>query len=275
MIIKNAIGPAETKKMDTQALRDHFLVEELMQDGKISMTYTHYDRVVIGGAVPVGEPLSLETDDALKSDYFLERRELGIILISGSGAVEVDGESYPLQVKECLYVGRGAKDVSFLSSGTEPARFFFTSAPAHTSYPTRKMTQAEAEPAHLGSMEKANERTIFKYIHPDGIQSCQLVMGFTELKKGNIWNTMPPHTHDRRMEAYFYFDIPAEDRVWHFMGEPTETRHLVIANNQAIISPPWSIHSGAGTTNYAFIWAMAGENQSFGDMDAVPLTTVR
>jgi 4-deoxy-L-threo-5-hexosulose-uronate ketol-isomerase len=275
MIIRNAVSPTETKNMDTQSLRDHFLVEDLMQDGKISMTYTHYDRLIMGGAVPSGTPLLLETDNALKSDYFLERRELGIMLVSGKGSVEVDGETYTLDTKECLYVGRGVKTVTFLNSGNEPAQFFFTSAPAHAAYPTKKMSLAEAEPQHLGSIETANERTIFKYIHPNGIQSCQLVMGFTELKKGSIWNTMPPHLHDRRMEAYFYFDLPAEHRVWHFMGEPTETRHLVVANNQAIISPPWSIHSGAGTTNYSFIWAMAGENQSFSDMDPVPLTTIK
>ncbi|MCH8494197.1 MAG: 5-dehydro-4-deoxy-D-glucuronate isomerase [Balneolales bacterium] len=275
MITRNAVSPTETKNMGTQSLRANFLVEDLMLDGKISITYTHYDRLVIGGAVPTGKPLALDTNDAIKSDYFLERRELGIILVSGSGIVEVDGSEFALKTKECLYVGRGSKNVLFKQTGNEAARFFFTSAPAHAVYPTRKMTLEEAEPQHLGSIEKANERTIFKYIHPDGIESCQLVMGFTELKKGSIWNTMPPHTHDRRMEAYFYFDVPDEDRIWHFMGEPSETRHLVVANYEAIISPPWSIHSGAGTTNYSFIWAMAGENQSFADMDHVSLTDVK
>ena len=275
MIIRNAIGPAETKILDTQSLRDHFLVEDVMQLGKISMTYTHYDRLIIGGAVPDGKPLLLETDDALKSDYFLERRELGIILVSGEGSVETDGEKYPMKAKECLYVGRGVKNVLFANAGNDPALFYFTSAPAHAPHPTRKMSFDEAEPQHLGSVEKANERTIYKFIHPDGIKSCQLVMGFTELKKGSIWNTMPPHLHDRRMEAYFYFNLPEEDRIWHFMGEKDETRHMVVANHQAIISPPWSIHSGAGTSNYAFAWAMAGENQSFADMDPVPLDTVK
>jgi len=275
MIIKNAIGPVETKNMDTRGLREHFLVEDLMQDGKISMTYTHYDRLIIGGVVPAGKPLTLESDEALKADYFLERRELGIILVSGEGSVEADGEKYPMKAKECLYVGRGFKNVLFLSTGNKPARFFFTSAPAHAAYPTRKMSFEEAETQALGSMEKANERTIYKFIHPNGILSCQLVMGFTELKSGSVWNTMPPHLHDRRMEAYFYFDLPSEDRVWHFMGEKDETRHLVIANHQAVISPPWSIHSGAGTSNYSFVWAMAGENQSFADMDPVPLDTVK
>lgn len=275
MIIRNAIGPNETKNMDTQALRDHFLIEDVMQEGKVSMTYTHYDRLVIGGAVPSEKPLQLETADALKAEYFLERRELGIMLVSGEGLVEVDGNTFSLKTKECLYVGKGAKSVTFMQKGAETARFFFTSAPAHAEYPTQKMRMEEAEPEHLGSVEKANERTIYKYIHPNGIKSCQLVMGFTELKKGSIWNTMPPHVHDRRMEAYYYFDVPQDDRVWHFMGEPTETRHLVVANHQAIISPPWSIHSGAGTTNYSFIWAMAGENQSFADMDFLKLASVK
>lgn len=275
MIIKNAIGPVETKKMDTLGLRENFLVENLMQEGKISMTYTHYDRFIAGGAVPAGKPLSLDTHDALKSDYFLERRELGIILISGEGSVEADGENYTLKEKECLYIGRGVKKVLFMNSGTAPALFYFTSAPAHAEWPIKKMSFDEAEPQSLGSKEKANERTIYKFIHDDGIQSCQLVMGFTELKTGSIWNTMPPHLHDRRMEVYFYFNLPEDDRIWHFMGEKDETRHLVVANHQAIISPPWSIHSGAGTSSYSFVWAMAGENKSFADMDPVPLDTVK
>jgi 4-deoxy-L-threo-5-hexosulose-uronate ketol-isomerase len=275
MIIKNAIGPIETKNMDTQGLRDHFLVENVMQDGIISMTYTHYDRLILGGAVPAGKPLLLETVDALKASFFLERRELGIILVSGEGSVVADGESYPMKVKDCLYIGRGVKNVSFMSAGNKPARFFFTSAPAHAVYPVMKMSFDEAVTQALGSMEKANERTIYKFIHPDGIQSCQLVMGFTELKTGSVWNTMPPHLHDRRMEAYFYFNLPEEDRVLHFMGEKDQTRHLVLANHQAVISPPWSIHSGAGTSSYSFVWAMAGENQSFADMDPVPLDILR
>ena len=276
MIIKHAIGTEEAKRLDTKGLRDHFLVEDLMQDGKITMVYTHYDRLIIGGAVPAGNELALESDDALKADYFLQRRELGIILISGEGSVSVDGQSYPMKQKECLYIGRGAKAVVFTGSGNEqPARFYFASAPAHAGCPVRKMSVAEAAPESLGSADKANERTIYKFIHPDGIPSCQLVMGFTELKTGSIWNTMPPHLHDRRMEAYFYFNLPENDRVWHFMGQSDETRHLVVANHQAIISPPWSIHSGAGTSNYSFVWAMAGENQSFADMDPVPLHTVK
>jgi 4-deoxy-L-threo-5-hexosulose-uronate ketol-isomerase len=275
MIIKNAVGPTETKNMDTATLRENFLLENVMTEGEITLTYSHYDRLIIGGAVPAGKALSLEADDALKASYFLERRELGIILIAGEGSVVTDDQEYALKTKECLYVGRGVQSVQFKSTGNAPAYFFFTSAPAHAAYPTRKMSLSEAEPQHLGSVEKANERTIYKFIHPNGILSCQLVMGFTEMKKGSIWNTMPPHVHDRRMEAYFYFDLPSEDRVWHFMGQPQETRHLVVANHQAIISPPWSIHSGAGTTNYSFVWAMAGENQSFADMDFVPLTTVK
>ena len=275
MIVKNAIGPDETKKLDTQGLREHFLVDNVMQEGEIFMTYTHYDRLITGGAVPAGEPLSLETADALKADFFLERRELGIILISGEGFVETDGKRYSMKEKECLYIGRGVKNVIFKNAGNEPAMFYITSAPAHTTHPTRKMGIEEAEPQSIGSKEKSNERTIYKFIHPDGIQSCQLVMGFTELKAGCVWNTMPPHLHDRRMEAYFYFNLPEEERIWHFMGEKNQTRHLIIANHQAVISPPWSIHSGAGTSNYSFVWAMAGENQSFADMDHVPLDALK
>ncbi len=275
MVIKHASGLEEVKKMDTQSLRDHFLVEDLMQDGKVKMVYTHYDRLIIGGAVSVGNTLKLESDDALKADYFLERRELGIILISGEGSVEVDGENHSMNETDFLYVGRGVKSVAFRSKDKQPARFYFASAPAHAEYPTRKMEISEADSQSLGSGQKANDRTIHKFIHPDGIKSCQLVMGFTELKEGSIWNTMPPHLHDRRMEAYFYFNLPETERIWHFMGESNETRHLVVANHQAIISPPWSIHSGAGTSNYSFVWAMAGENQSFTDMDPVPLDSVK
>ena len=275
MIIRQAVGVEEVKKMDTQSLRDHFLVEDLMQDGEIKMVYTHYDRLIIGGAVSVGNKLTLDADDALKADFFLERRELGIILISGQGSVEVDGENHAMKETDFLYVGRGVKSVAFSSKDKQPARFYFASSPAHAEYPTKKMKISEAESQSLGAGEKANVRTIYKFIHPDGIKSCQLVMGFTELKEGSIWNTMPPHLHDRRMEAYFYFNLPESERVWHFMGESNETRHLVVANHQAIISPPWSIHSGAGTSNYSFVWAMAGENQSFADMDPVSLDTVK
>ena len=275
MIIKHAVGREETMKMDTNGLRDHFLLEDLMQEGDLRMVYSHYDRLIIGGAVPMGNKLMLKAEAALKSDYFLERREIGIILISGEGKIVVDGEDYPMKKKDFLYIGRGATCVEFMSRDREPARFYFCSAPAHAEYPVRKMSRSEAEPQSLGSKDKANERTIYKFIHPDGINSCQLVMGFTELKVGSIWNTMPPHLHDRRMEAYFYFDLPETERVWHFMGESDETRHLLVANHQAIISPPWSIHSGAGTSNYSFVWAMAGENQSFSDMDPVPLDTLK
>ncbi|MBP3193866.1 5-dehydro-4-deoxy-D-glucuronate isomerase [Natronogracilivirga saccharolytica] len=276
MEIRHSVGKREVKNMKSQDLRDHFLVEDLMKDNKIQMVYSHYDRIIIGGAVSDGKELELETSDELKSDYFLERRELGIILISGEGLVTVDGEKYTLEEKECLYVGRGKKSVVFSGRGkNEKAKFYFTSTPAHTEYPVAKMGLSEAESQYMGSAERSNERTINKYIHPDGIKSCQLMMGFTVLKKGSIWNTMPPHLHERRMEAYFYCDLPEDDRIWHFMGEFEETRHMLVANNQAIISPPWSIHSGAGTSNYCFVWAMAGENQSFSDMDAVPLDKLK
>ena len=276
MIIRHAAGKEETKNMKSKDLRDHFLIEDLMKDETIQMVYSHYDRLIIGGAVTAGKELMLETSTELKADYFLERRELGIILISGQGSVTVDGEKYTMKEKECLYVGRGNKSVVFNSTGKEQkAQFYFTSTPAHTVYPIKKMSISDAVSQSLGSGDKANERTIYKYIHPDGIKSCQLMMGFTVLSKGSIWNTMPPHLHERRMEAYFYFDLSEEDRIWHFMGESDETRHMLVANHQAIISPPWSIHSGAGTNNYAFVWAMAGENQSFSDMDAVPLDKLR
>ncbi len=276
MNIRHAVGKEETKNMKSKDLRDHFLIEDLMKDDTIELVYSHYDRLIIGGAVTAGKELKLETSTELKADFFLERRELGIILISGQGSVTVDGEKYAMKEKECLYVGRGNKSVVF--NGTDKdkkAHFYFTSTPAHTVYPVKKMSISDADSQSLGSGDKANERTIYKYIHPDGIKSCQLMMGFTVLNSGSIWNTMPPHLHERRMEAYFYFDLPEEDRIWHFMGESDETRHMLVANHQAIISPPWSIHSGAGTSNYAFVWAMAGENQSFSDMDAVPLDKLR
>jgi 4-deoxy-L-threo-5-hexosulose-uronate ketol-isomerase len=270
MEFRKCASPEETKQMDTQRLRKEYLVENLMQEGKINMVFTHHDRLILGGAVPGKKELKLDGGSEIKAEYLLERRELGIILISGSGAVRVDGKEYPMALKECLYIGRGVRDVILINKGTgASAEFYFASAPAHTGYPVHKMTTAEAEPQAMGSREQANERVIYKYIHPDGIKSCQLMLGFTELKTGSIWNTMPPHLHERRMEAYLYFDLPENDRVWHFMGEVDETRHLLVKNKEAVISPAWSIHSGAGTASYSFVWVMAGENQSFADMDFV------
>jgi 4-deoxy-L-threo-5-hexosulose-uronate ketol-isomerase len=268
MQIYQAISQREAQGFNTQQLRENFLIESIFRNNEIKLYYTHYDRVVLGGAMPVYSPLDLGTYDNLKTEYFLERRELGIINVGGDGEITVDDETFALSKLDALYIGKGSKSVRFTSVAAEdPALFFLLSAPAHHTYPTLKMSKDEASPVSLGSAETANERTIYKYIHRDGLQSCQVVMGLTVLQKGSIWNTMPAHVHDRRMEAYLYFDLHADHRVFHLMGQPQETRHLVVANHQAILSPPWSIHSGAGTTNYSFIWAMAGENMDFTDMD--------
>jgi 4-deoxy-L-threo-5-hexosulose-uronate ketol-isomerase len=268
MQIYQAISQKEAQSFDTEQLRDNFLIESVFQKNEISLSYTHYDRVILGGAMPTDTELILPTYDNLKSDYFLERREIGIINVGGDGEISVDGEIFSLSKLDALYIGKGSKLVIFKSLSSEnPAQFFLLSAPAHHTYPIRKMSKEEASPVSLGTVETANERTIYKYIHRDGIQSCQVVMGLTVLKSGSVWNTMPAHVHDRRMEAYLYFDVNSAHRVFHFMGNPQNTRHIVVANHQAVLSPPWSIHSGAGTTNYSFIWAMAGENQDFTDMD--------
>jgi len=263
-----AIGPRETKALDTKALRDNFLIENVFADDTIQLVYTHYDRYLAGGAKPVGKPLPLETIDALKASYFLERRELGIINVGGAGKVSVDGEVYELGFKEALYVGRGHRDVVFSSDDAgRPAKFYLNSAPAHRAYPSKKVTKAEAETVELGSLETANHRVINKLLVNSVVETCQLQMGMTELKTGSVWNTMPAHTHDRRMEVYFYFEVPEGQSVSHFMGQPEETRHIWMQNEQAVISPPWSIHAGAGTSNYTFIWGMAGENLDYDDMD--------
>ena len=254
-----ALGPEEVKKFTTQQLRRHFLIEDLMQDS-IQFTYTHYDRMMIGGTKPPIDQLALNTYAELRSEFFLERREIGIINVGGKGTIEVDGISWILSKLDCLYIGKGTRTVYFSSSSTaEPAQFYMLSCPAHENHPTRLMKKEEASPSELGTTATANHRTIYKYIHMQGIQSCQLVMGLTVLKEGSVWNTMPSHVHDRRMEAYFYFDVPEGQRILHLMGEPQETRHMFIANHQAIVSPPWSIHSGCGTSNYGFIWGMAGK----------------
>lgn len=270
-------SPKETASMNTATLRENFLIDSVFEANNFNFTYTHYDRVIVGGAMPVAQAMVLGTyDEHLKSEYFLERRELGIINVGGEGTVTADGETFEVSKLDCLYLGKGVKEVVFASKSDEtPAQFFLMSVPAHQAYPTRLMKKEEASPVNLGSNETSNERTIYKYIHLDGIRSCQLVMGLTVLAKGSVWNTMPPHVHDRRMEVYLYFDVPANQRVVHFMGQPQETRHLFIANHQAIISPPWSIHSGCGTANYSFIWAMAGENQVFTDMDALAIPDLR
>jgi len=263
-----AIGPHETKTLDTTALRANFLIETVFVDDAIQLVYTHYDRYIAGGAKPVNKPLPLETIDELKAPYFLERRELGIINVGGAGKVSVDGEIYELGFKEALYVGKGRQEVVFSSDDARnPAKFYLNSAPAHQAYPTQKVTKADAETVELGSLETANHRTINKLLVNSVIETCQLQMGMTELKTGSVWNTMPAHTHDRRMEVYFYFEVPEGQSVSHFMGQPDETRHIWMQNEQAVISPPWSIHAGAGTSNYTFIWGMAGENLDYDDMD--------
>lgn len=269
-------SPKETAGMNTEELRRNFLIEELMVDDAIKLVYSHYDRVIIGGVKPVAETLSLQTHPELRAEYFLVRRELGIINIGGDALVEAGDESFQIKRLDALYIGKGVKNVNFRSvDKAHPALLYLLSAPAHMSYPTRKLTKEEASPTSMGETATANKRSIYKYIHSEGLQSCQLVMGLTILEQGSVWNTMPSHTHTRRMEAYFYFDVPENQRVFHFMGEPQQTRHLLVANHQAIISPPWSIHSGCGTASYGFIWGMAGENYTYTDMDAAPLNELR
>ena len=276
MEIRFQSSPREVKGMNTQQLRENFLVQNLMQANQIQLVYSHFDRVIVGGAMPVSNPVLLPNEAELRADYFLERRELGIINVGGAGTVEADGVVYELNKLDALYLGKGTRSVSFTSaSADQPAQYFLLSAPAHHTYPNRRMQKDEAAPVHLGEKATSNERTIYKYIHQEGIQSCQLVMGLTVLKEGSVWNSVPPHTHTRRMEVYFYFDLPEAHRVFHLMGEPQETRHIVMANQEAVISPPWSVHCGPGTTNYGFIWAMAGENYTFTDMDPVPIATMQ
>ena len=270
-----ASSPEAVKQYDTTQLREEFLIDDLMQSGKIKFTYSHYDRYIAGSAVPTSE-LKLDTIDPLKSDYFLERREMGIINVGAKGSVIVDGETYDLDLKDALYIGKGVKDVVFKSDdANNPAKFYINSAPAHTSFPTKKVSLSEANKIELGSLETANDRTVNQMIIGGIVTTCQLQMGMTELKKGSVWNTMPAHVHDRRMEVYFYIDIPENQAVCHFMGQPQETRHIWMHNHQAVISPPWSIHSGSGTSNYTFIWGMAGENLDYGDMDVAKITDLK
>lgn len=269
-------SPKETASMNTAALRENFLVETLFSENKINLTYSHYDRLVLGGIMPFDEAIHLGNYDELKSEYFLERREIGIINIAGDGKITADGEHFAINKLDCVYLGKGTKDVIFESVNPQnPAKFFVLSAPAHQNYPNRLMNKENASPAEMGAVETANKRIIYKYIHLDGIRSCQLVMGLTVLQTGSVWNTMPSHTHDRRSEVYCYFDVQENQGVLHLMGQAQETRHLWVSNHQAIISPPWSIHSGCGTTNYSFIWGMGGENQSFTDMDFIAINELK
>ena len=276
MISRYESSPREVERMNTAELRENFLVESLFANDEIKLTYTHYDRLVLGGAKPVSKSISLETYDALKSTFFLERREIGIINVAGPGVVEADGEVFEADKLSCVYLGKGTQKVSFSSKdASNPACFFLLSAPAHQTFPNKKFSKEDASPVTLGSPETSNNRTIYKYIHNDGIMSCQLVMGLTVLATGSIWNTMPPHVHDRRSEVYCYFDVPENQGIMHFMGLPDQTKHMWVQNHQAIISPPWSIHAGAGSANYSFIWGMAGENKDFTDMDFVNLNELR
>lgn len=276
MNIRFAISQNEAKQMNTEQLRDNFLVGGLMQDDSVQLTYSHHDRVIIGGVKPVNKTILLPNHEELKAEYFLERRELGIINVGGDGIVIADKKEFPIGKFDCVYVGKGTKEVKFKSNKkAEPTLLYLLSAPAHHTYPNKLMKKEKAAPVQLGAPETANKRTVYKYIHLDGIRSCQLVMGLTMLEPGSVWNSIPPHTHTRRMEVYFYFDLPAEHRIMHFMGEPQQTRHMIMANNEAVISPPWSSHFGCGTSNYGFIWGMAGENLVYTDMDPAPVHELR
>jgi len=271
-----ATSPEQIPGMDTAELRRRYLVPGLFVDDEANAVYTHHDRVVLLGAKPVTGPVVLPTFPEIRSEYFLEHREAGVVNVGGSGTVTVDGTTYDLAHGSCLYLGRGARDVTFVSAdATTPARFYVVSAPAHTAYPTTLVEAGQGTVRELGDALTSNRRTLNQYIHENGVRSCQVVMGVTTLHPGSMWNTMPAHTHDRRMEAYLYFDLPDDARVVHLLGRPDETRHLVVGNEEAIISPSWSVHSGVGTASYSFVWAMAGENQSFDDMDGFPITDMR
>ena len=275
MEIRYAHHPEDFKTYTTEKMRQQFLIPSVMVPGEITLVYSHVDRIIAGGIVPI-EPLALKAGKEMGVSFFLERRELGILNVGPQGTVTLDGETHILDNTDGLYVGLGVKEVLFSSSDPKnPARFYINSTPAHKEFPTTKILRKDIQPAALGSLAQSNERKIYKYIHPLGVKSCQLVMGMTALETGSMWNTMPTHTHERRMEVYFYFNMPEDSVVFHMMGQPQETRHLVIRNEQAAISPSWSIHSGVGTVNYTFIWGMAGENQTFDDMDHVPMSVLK
>lgn len=276
MQIRYAVGKDHYQRMTTEELRRHFMVENIFLPGRAALTYWETERTVLGGIVPTSAPIPLASDPALASDYFCERREAGVFNLGGSGEIIVDGRSFALAPRDAIYIGRGSRDISFLSSDkANPARYYLISYPAHTAHPTCLVPLASANRVDLGASATANERTIFQYIHEGGAPSCQLVTGMTQLKTGSIWNTMPPHTHLRRSEVYFYFDLPENAAVFHFMGAGDETRHLVLHSGQAVLSPSWSIHSGCATEAYSFIWAMGGENQKFTDMDGIKISDLK
>ncbi|MCS7232665.1 MAG: 5-dehydro-4-deoxy-D-glucuronate isomerase [Synergistetes bacterium] len=273
--IRYNIHPDHAKVLDTQALRREFLIQDLFVPEKVKLIYSHIDRIIVGGAVPLSEVKLEMNRKTLGADYLLERRELGVINLGGPGEVLVDGVSYTLNRLDALYVGKGNKDVRLRSlNPSDPAKFYFLSGTAHTSFPTRRVTKEEARKVSLGALETSNKRTIYQMLHPEILPTCNLVMGVTCLEVGSVWNTMPPHTHERRMEVYLYFDLPQNAIVFHFIGLPKETRHIVVRNEEAVIAPSWSIHCGVGTCNYSFVWGMVGENQAFDDMDAVSLDSL-
>ena len=287
MEIRTYSSPRDVKTYDTTRLREEFLIDDLFQADEIKLVYSYIDRIITGSAVPVNKELKLTAGDELRAEYFLERREMGVINIGGKGIITIDGKTYEVDYKDGMYIGMGAKNITFKSvSASEPAKFYINSTPAHRTCPT-VLIKLNGEPSdgvvivkpqnkvELGTLEESNHRTINKYILPGQVESCQLVMGMTKLEPGSVWNTMPCHTHDRRMEVYLYFDMGPDDLVFHYMGEPTETRHIIMRNEQAVISPSWSIHSGSGTRAYTFIWGMAGENQAFDDMDGCAMKDLR
>ena len=278
MQVRQSIHSDHAKQLDTAGLRREFLIEKIFEKNNYTMTYSHIDRIIVGGVMPIDAKVSVgdEVGKQLGVSYFLERRELGVINIGGLGLIVVDGTTYEIGNEEALYVGKGARNVEFSSlDPAKPAKFYYNSAPAHTTFPNKKITLAEASPQTIGDPATSNRRTINKFIVPDVLETCQLTMGLTKLEQGSLWNTMPCHTHERRMEVYFYFDMDEETSVFHMMGQPQETRHLLVHNEQAVISPSWSIHSGVGTKRYTFIWGMVGENQVFDDMDHVKVSELR
>jgi 4-deoxy-L-threo-5-hexosulose-uronate ketol-isomerase len=274
--VRYASHPNDVKNYDTNHLREEFLIQNVMVDGEINLVYSLYDRLIVGGVVPIAQPIELKSIDPLKASYFLERRELGIINVGAKGSVIVDGQEFTLKNKEALYVGRENKSVNFTSENPlQPAHFYINSAPAHKVYPCKKITMKDADVLEAGTPELSNMRKINRLIINSVVPTCQLQMGLTELKPGSVWNTMPPHTHDRRMEAYFYFEVPENQAICHFMGQMDETRHIWMTNEQAVLSPSWSIHAAAGTSNYCFIWGMAGENLDYSDMDSTTPDKIR
>jgi 4-deoxy-L-threo-5-hexosulose-uronate ketol-isomerase len=275
MNVRYTVGKNEYKRMTTDELRDAFLID-LFEDGKLNLLYCEVERGIVGAAVPTVEPVTLEAGKELAADYFCQRREVGVLNIGGNGTVNVDGTDYPMENLDGLYIGRGSKQISFASdAAATPARFYLISYPAHTEYPTTQAKKADANALAMGTVEDANKRTIYQYIHENGIQSCQLVMGFTVLEPGSVWNTMPCHTHERRTEVYMYFNLDEASKVFHMMGPSDETRHITVGNEQAVISPMWSIHSGCGTQAYNFCWGMGGENQRFDDMDHIAIKDIK